>query len=101
MRPPEDQLRAGHLPADWVRQMPPGTDLRKVVIVQEAPRNYTGPIALTLVITAGSVLVLLVVILTVQAIAASVVAILSATCGIGVTLNRATRNAKSKRSLRK
>ncbi|WP_405657260.1 hypothetical protein [Streptomyces sp. RK9] len=98
MHPPEDQLRAGHLPADWVRQMPPGTDLRKVVIVQEAPRNYTGPIVLTLVITAGSVVVLLVLAFVVQLIVASVVAVLSATCGVGITLNR---TAKSKRSLRK
>ncbi|MER5303247.1 hypothetical protein ABT039_27820 [Streptomyces lasiicapitis] len=97
MRLPDEQLRAGHIPAELARQMPAGTDLRKVVIVQEAPRNYTGPIVLTLVITAGSVAVLLVFILVVQAVAASVVAVLSATCGVGVTLSR----AKSKRPLTK
>ncbi|MFD9880102.1 hypothetical protein ACFWZT_01390 [Streptomyces alboflavus] len=91
MRLPDEQLRAGHIPADLARQMPPGTDLRKVVIVQEAPRNYTGPIVLTLVITAGSALVLLVLILVVQAVAASAIAVLSATCGIGISLNRASK----------
>ncbi|MEV0503500.1 hypothetical protein AB0I84_38695 [Streptomyces spectabilis] len=78
--------------------MPAGTDLRKVVIVQEAPRSYAGPILLTITIVIGTVVVLLVVAFTVQIIAASVVAVLSATCGVGVTLNRATKRAKTKRS---
>lgn len=98
MRSPEDQLRAGHIPADLARQMPPGTDLRKVVIVQEAPRTYTGPILLTITIVLGTAVVLLVIAFAVQIIAASVVAVLSATCGVGVTLNRATKRAKTKRS---
>lgn len=98
MRLPDEQLRAGHIPADLYRQIPPGTDLRKVVIVQEAPRNYTGPVVLTLVVITGSVALLLVIAFVAQVVAASVVSVLSATCGVGVALNRAT---KSKRSLTK
>ncbi|WP_229377035.1 hypothetical protein [Streptomyces spirodelae] len=85
---PDEQLRAGHIPTELYRQMPPGTDLRKVVIVQEAPRNYRGPILLALTITAGTVVVLLVIAFVVQVIAASIVAVLSATCGLSYSLNR-------------
>ncbi|MEU2606241.1 hypothetical protein [Streptomyces albus] len=92
MHLPEEQLRAGHIPADLYRQIPPGTDLRKVVIVQEAPRSYRGPILLTLTITAGTVVVLLVAAFVAQIIAASVVAVLSASGGIGYTLNRAHKS---------
>ncbi|ARX83579.1 hypothetical protein SMD44_03001 [Streptomyces alboflavus] len=95
MRLPDEQLRAGHIPADLYRQIPPGTDLRKVVIVQEAPRNYTGPVVLTLVVITGSVALLLVIAFVVQVVAASVVSVLSATCGISYTLNRASRRRKS------
>ncbi|MGW7515088.1 hypothetical protein ACWGJ2_05790 [Streptomyces sp. NPDC054796] len=91
MHLPDEQLRAGHIPADLYQRMPLGTDLRKVVIVQEAPRSYRGPILLTLAITAGTVLVLIVAAYVVQIIAASIVAVLSASCGIGYTLNRANR----------
>ncbi|MFD6994672.1 hypothetical protein [Streptomyces sp. NPDC059943] len=106
MHLPDEQFRAGHIPADLYRQMPPGTDLRKVVIVQEAPRNYKGPILLALVVTAGAVVVLLVIAFVVQVIAASMIAVLSATCGIGYTLNRtgkrrtASRRTPSKRPTR-
>ncbi|WP_125263443.1 hypothetical protein [Streptomyces alboflavus] len=101
MRLPDEQLRAGHIPADLYRQIPPGTDLRKVVIVQEAPRNYTGPVVLTLVVITGSVALLLVIAFVVQVVAASVVSVLSATCGISYTLNRASRRRKSPGALRK
>ncbi|MEL3949497.1 hypothetical protein [Streptomyces sp. LNU-CPARS28] len=101
MRLPDEQLRAGHIPADLYRQIPPGTDLRKVVIVQEAPRNYTGPVVLTLVVITGSVALLLVIAFVVQVVAASVVSVLSATCGISYTLNRASRRRKSPGPLRK
>ena len=96
MQLPEDQLRAGHIPADLYRRIPPGTDVRRVVIVQEAPRSYTGPIVLTLVITAGSVAVLLVIAFVTQVIAASLVSVLSATCGISYTLSRTSKKRKKK-----
>ncbi|MFJ6506845.1 hypothetical protein [Streptomyces sp. NPDC091879] len=88
MQIPEDQLRAGHIPADLYRQIPPGTDVRRVVIVQEAPRSYKGPIVLTLVIALGAVPVLLVLAYVVQVIAAAAVAVISASGGISYTLSR-------------
>ncbi|SBT93705.1 hypothetical protein GA0115233_106931 [Streptomyces sp. DI166] len=101
MQLPEDQLRAGHIPADLYRQLPPGTDVRQIVIVQEAPRSYTGPIVLTLVVVTGSVVVLLVIALVVQAVAASVVSVLSATCGVSYTLSRTSKRRKAPPALRK
>ncbi|MGW4924414.1 hypothetical protein [Streptomyces parvulus] len=91
MQLPEDQIRAGHIPADLYRQIPPGTDLRRVVIVQQAPRSYTGPIVLTLVIVTGSVAVLLVVAFLVQVIAGAAVGVLSATGGLTYTINRTSK----------
>ncbi|MGW3813156.1 hypothetical protein [Streptomyces sp. NPDC005046] len=88
MRIPEDQLRAGHIPADLYRQIPPGTDVRRVVIVQETPRSYRGPILLTLLVTAGAVTVLLVLAFVVQVIAGAAVAVLSASGGISYTISR-------------
>ncbi|MCX5283315.1 hypothetical protein [Streptomyces sp. NBC_00198] len=88
MQIPEDQLRAGHIPADLYRQIPPGTDVRRVVIVQEAPRSYKGPIVLSLVIALGAVTVLLVLAYVVQVIAAAAVAVISASGGISYTLSR-------------
>ncbi|MGW0913977.1 hypothetical protein ACWD1Z_19830 [Streptomyces sp. NPDC002784] len=101
MHLPQAQLRAGHIPADLYQQIPPGSDLRKVVIVQEAPRSYTGPIILTLLITTGSVVVLLVIALVVQAVAASIVSVLSATCGVGYTISRTAKRKKAPSALRK
>ncbi|MFE0372967.1 hypothetical protein [Streptomyces tendae] len=91
MQLPEDQIRAGHIPADLYRQIPPGTDLRRFVIVQQAPRSYTGPIVLTLVVVTGSVAVLLVVAFLVQVIAGAAVAVLSATGGLTYTINRTSK----------
>ncbi|MFD3617122.1 hypothetical protein ACFWWT_18150 [Streptomyces sp. NPDC058676] len=96
MQIPEDQLRAGHIPTELYQQIPHGTDVRKVVIVQEAPRSYTGPIVLAVVIAAGSVAVLLVIAFVAQIVAASAVAVLSATGGLGYTINR---TSKKKREL--
>ncbi|WP_019066556.1 hypothetical protein [Streptomyces hokutonensis] len=93
MQLPEDQWRAGHIPSDVYRQIPHGTDLRKVVIVQEAPRSYKGPIVLTLVIVAGSIAVLLVIAFVVQVIAGAAIAVLSASGGISYTISR---NSKDK-----
>ncbi|NEA82723.1 hypothetical protein G3I30_27535 [Actinospica acidiphila] len=96
MQLPEDQLRAGHIPADLYRQIPPGTDVRRVVIVQEAPRSYTGPIVLTLVILTGSVAVLLVIAFVVQVVAGAAVAVLSATGGLSYAINRTSKTRKGK-----
>jgi hypothetical protein len=96
MQHPEDQLRAGHIPADLYRQIPPGTDVRRVVIVQEAPRSYTGPIVLTLVVVTGSVAVLLVLAFVVQVIAGAAVAVLSATGGLSYAINRTSKTRKGK-----
>lgn len=95
MHLPDEQFRAGHIPAELYRQIPPGTDMTKVVLVQQAPRSYTGPIVLTLVITTGAVTVLLVLALVVQIIAASIIAVLSATCGLGYSINRAGKRGRS------
>ncbi|MFJ8336802.1 hypothetical protein [Streptomyces sp. NPDC094437] len=91
MQLPEDQFRAGHIPADLYRQIPPGADLRKVVIVQEAPRSYKGPIVLTLLIIAGSIAVLLVLAFVAQVVAGAAVSVLSATGGLSYTINRARK----------
>ncbi|WKX21036.1 hypothetical protein [Streptomyces sp. HUAS CX7] len=91
MQLPEDQIRAGHIPADLYRQIPPGTDTRRVVIVQQAPRSYKGPIVLTLVVLAGSVAVLLVIAFVVQVIAGAAIGVLSATGGLSYTINRTTK----------
>ena len=92
MQLPEDQWRAGHIPADVYRQIPQGTDMRKVVIVQEAPRSYKGPIVLTLVIVAGSIAVLLVIAFVVQVIAGAAIAVLSASGGISYTISRSGKD---------
>ncbi|MFI9171671.1 hypothetical protein [Streptomyces lincolnensis] len=94
MQLPEDQWRAGHIPADLYRQIPAGSDLRKVVIVQEAPRSYKGPIILALVIAAGSVAVLLVIAFVAQIVAGAAVAVLSATGGLSYTINRASKKKR-------
>ncbi|WP_406353652.1 hypothetical protein [Streptomyces sp. NBC_00658] len=47
---PEDQLRAGHIPADL---LPPGSDPRTVVIVHTTPRSWAGPVVVILAATVG------------------------------------------------
>ncbi|MBV7697592.1 hypothetical protein [Streptomyces sp. TRM70350] len=101
MRLPDEQLRAGHIPADIYRQIPPGTDLRQVLIVQEAPRSYTGPIVLTLLVITGSIAVLLVIAFVTQIVAASIVSVLSATCGVSYTISRTSKRKKAPSALRK
>lgn len=88
MRQPDAQLRAGHIPADLYRQIPPGTDPRNVVIVQAAPRSYTGPIVLTIAVAGGVALVIFMIGVTLHIAAAGAVAVLSATGGVGLTLKR-------------
>ncbi|WOX10878.1 hypothetical protein [Streptomyces sp. N50] len=101
MQLPEDQFRAGHIPADLYRQIPHGTDLRKVVIVQEAPRSYKGPIVLTLVVIAGSIAVLLVIAFVVQVIAGAAIAVLSASGGLSYTINRSKKRELSRAGTRR
>ncbi|MEV2228264.1 hypothetical protein AB0H69_06740 [Streptomyces phaeochromogenes] len=97
MQLPDEQFRAGHIPTEVYQQIPPGTDVRKVVIVQEAPRSYAGPIFLILAKTLSAVLVLVVLAFVVQIIAASIVAVLSASCGIGYTLSRGSKGREISR----
>ncbi|MFD5780790.1 hypothetical protein [Streptomyces sp. NPDC126933] len=92
MRYPEDQLNAGHIPADLLAQLPPGTDPKQIVIVQAAPRNYTGPILLTVTITGGIALIVLMIAVTLHVAAAATVTVLSATGGVGLTLKRPHRS---------
>ncbi|MFC4468857.1 hypothetical protein ACFPH6_30750 [Streptomyces xiangluensis] len=47
---PDDQLRAGHIPADLI---PPGSDPRSVVIVHTTPRSWAGPVVVILAATVG------------------------------------------------
>ncbi|MET8690253.1 hypothetical protein ABZV77_39210 [Streptomyces sp. NPDC004732] len=96
MRLPDEQFRAGHIPTELYRRIPPNADMAKVVIVQEAPRSYKGPILLTLAITTGTVIVLLVIAFVVQIIAASIIAVLSATCGLSYSLNRGSKKGSSR-----
>ncbi len=98
MQLPEDQFRAGHIPAEIYRQIPHGTDVRKVVIVQEAPRSYKGPIVLTLVIASASVVVLLVIAFVAQVVAGAAVAVLSATGGLTYTINRTSKKRELSRA---
>lgn len=88
MRGPEDQYAAGHIPADLLRQLPPDTDPRHVVIVRTAPRSYTGPILLTVALAGGLTLVILMITVTLHIASVAAVAVLSASGGIGLTLAR-------------
>ncbi|MFD9918664.1 hypothetical protein ACFWXR_04095 [[Kitasatospora] papulosa] len=94
MRYPEDQINAGHIPADLLGQLPPGTDPKQIVIVQAAPRNYTGPIVLAITVAGGIALIILMVAVTLHVFAAATVAVLSATGGVGLTLKRSSHRSK-------
>ncbi|MFD3622577.1 hypothetical protein ACFWWT_47110 [Streptomyces sp. NPDC058676] len=83
MRAPDAQLRAGHIPADLYRQLPDGTDARQVVIVQQAPRNYTGPVVLTMVAALGSGFVIYLLMLLVQTTADAAADIAKAAAAVG------------------
>nr|WP_033278162.1 hypothetical protein [Actinospica acidiphila] len=90
MRAPDAQLRAGHIPAALI---PDGTDPRTVVVVhhhQEA-RDWTGPIVLTLVVSAGTVGVVMTLCLLLQVAATTATAVAAAApagVGLSVSLNR-------------
>jgi hypothetical protein len=84
---PTAQAAAGHIPADLYRQLPPDTDVRQVVIVQEAPRSYTGPVVLVLVSALGSAFVIYLLMLLVQTTADAaddLAKVASAVGGVGV-----------------
>ncbi|MEV7340578.1 hypothetical protein [Streptomyces sp. NPDC093544] len=101
MQLPDEQFRAGHIPTELYRQIPPGTDVHKIVIVQEAPRSYTGPIVLVVVKVVGTIAVLLVIAFVVQVIAGAIIAVLSATCGVTYSLNRKSRRRELSHAIRK
>jgi hypothetical protein len=90
MHAPDAQLRAGHIPAALI---PEGTDPRTVVVVhhhQEA-RDWTGPIVLTLVASAGTVGVVMTLCLLLQIAATTATAVAAAApagVGLSVSLNR-------------
>ncbi|WP_460073932.1 hypothetical protein [Streptomyces sp. YKOK-I1] len=75
------QQAAGHVPADLV---PPGADPRTVVIVQQAPRSYTGPVVLVLAAALGSGLVIYLLMLLVQATADAAEQIITAAGSVGL-----------------
>lgn len=81
---PSAQLAAGHIPADLI---PYGADPRTIVIVQQAPRSYTGPVVLVLVSSAcaAGIVLLLCLLLQVAATTATAVAA-AAPAGVGVSL---------------
>jgi hypothetical protein len=91
---PTAQLAAGHLPSNLV---PDGADPRTVVIVQQAPRSYTGPVVLVLVAALGSgfVIYMLLMLVQVTATAATTVAAAApAVGGISLSLKLARKVAK-------
>ncbi|MFC8219499.1 hypothetical protein ACFUTY_15170 [Streptomyces sp. NPDC057362] len=61
------------------------------MIVQEAPRCYTGPIILTLDVLTGSVALLLVIAFVVQVLGCAAVAVPSATGDLSYTINRTSK----------
>jgi hypothetical protein len=80
---PSAQLAAGHIPADLI---PYGADPRTVVIVQQAPRSYTGLIVLTVVATAGAVGVVMTLCLLLQVATTTATAVAAAApAGVGVS----------------
>jgi hypothetical protein len=82
-----DQLRAGHIPADLI---PPGTDPRTVVVLHHHParRSYTGPIVLSLVVTAGAVGVVMTLCLLMQVTAQTATAVAAAApAGVGLSVS--------------
>lgn len=84
---PTAQAAAGHIPADLYRQLPAGTDARQVVIVQQAPRSYTGPVVMVLAsaLGSGSVIYLLMLLVQITADEADNLAkVASAVGGVGV-----------------
>jgi hypothetical protein len=87
MRVPDAQLAAGHIPACLI---PEGTDPRTVVVVHHTAekRDFTGPILLALVVSAGAVGVVLTLCLMLQIAADTATAIAAAApAGVGLTIS--------------
>jgi small-conductance mechanosensitive channel len=81
---PDAQLRAGHVPADLI---PPGVDPGQVVIVQQAPRSYVGPVCLVLVSTIGAAGVVVAILALLQVAAQTATAVAAAApAGIGLSI---------------
>lgn len=81
------QLRAGHIPADLI---PPGVDPRTVVVVhhQEQARDWTGPVLLALVVSAGAAGVVLTLCLLLQLTAQTATAVAAAApAGVGLSVS--------------
>ncbi|MGC0379781.1 hypothetical protein [Streptomyces sp. SAI-229] len=88
------QLRAGHIPADLI---PPGADPRTVVVVHHRTeaRDWTGPILLALVVSAGAAGVVLTLCLLLQLTAATAAAVAAAApAGVGLSIPLARRKGK-------
>jgi hypothetical protein len=95
MRAPENQVRAGHIPADDYRQ-----GVRQVVLVNPSPVGWAGPALLTMATaggTAGVLLLLLEVLHAAADTATAVGAAVPTVSGVGVTL-RLVRKRKGGRS---
>ncbi|MDT0456808.1 hypothetical protein RM550_13860 [Streptomyces sp. DSM 41527] len=91
MRYPDAQLRANHRPAHLI---PPGVDPRNVVIVQAPPRSYAGPILLTIAITFGASVVLIVFAVAFQIAAAAAAAAVPTIGGASITIKLARKQHK-------
>ncbi|MGV9989066.1 hypothetical protein [Streptomyces olivaceus] len=94
MRTPDAQVRAGHIPAHLI---PNGTDPRTVVVVhhQAAPRDWTGPIFLTLLASGGTVGVVLTLCLLLQVAADTATALAAAApAGVGLSVSLKARKGK-------
>lgn len=94
MRATDTQLAAGHIPADLI---PPGADPRTVVIVhrERAPRSYTGPILLALVVGGSAAGVVLTLCLLLQLAATTATAVAAAApAGVGLSVSLKARKGK-------
>ncbi|MFJ1840023.1 hypothetical protein ACIOJ9_39990 [Streptomyces sp. NPDC088175] len=83
---PSSQRTAGHVPADL---LPVGRSPHTVVIVQQAPRSYSGPAVLVLAAALGSGLVIYLLMALIQVTADAATEIYTAAGGVsvgGVTL---------------
>lgn len=81
------QLRAGHIPTDLI---PEGADPRTVVVVHHRPepRDFTGPILLTLVASAGAAGVVMTLCLLMQLTATTATAVAAAApAGVGLSVS--------------
>ncbi|MDX2854527.1 hypothetical protein PV342_40210 [Streptomyces sp. PA03-3a] len=88
MRHPDAQLRANHRPSELI---PPGVHPGQVVVIQAAPPSYAGKILLTLVASAGTALVLVVLAFAFQMIAAVAAAAIPTVGGASVSLHLARK----------